>query len=92
MALLGGGVGRRTAILTDANLFAVHVLMCVNRRSRPRDRRPSVLGSPRPPFRPSAADMKPELLLTAGPPSLHDPSAAVGPHHTSALDLHKTGN
>lgn len=30
----GGGGGR---ILTDVNLFCVHVLMCVNRQSRPWD-------------------------------------------------------
>lgn len=37
MALLSGGVRRRAATLTDANLFAVRVLMCVNRWSRPQD-------------------------------------------------------
>lgn len=68
MALLGGGVRRRNATLTDANLFAVRVLMCVNRQSRPQDQHRS------------------------DPALRSDPSAAVGPHYTSALDLHKTGN
>lgn len=68
MVLLGGGVKRRTATMTDANLFGIRVLMCVNRRSRPQDQHCS------------------------DPALRSDSSAAVGPHYTSALDLHKTEN
>lgn len=93
--LLSGG-RRREIILTDANLFCVHALMCVNRQSRPWDQlgpcsdyHPRFELNPHPPVCP--ADMMLRRSLLTPRPSSRPLSNTVRPHYVSALDPHKTG-
>jgi len=78
------GWRRGERILTDANLFCFHALICVNRQSRSWDQCGCAWIS-------SLVWTEPSSCL-CWHRTLACPCSTVKPHYVSALDPHKTGN